>query len=370
MSTSSALNIAVFPGDGIGVEVADAALIVLDQAQRLVQGFRFNFQRLRAGAFCYRETGEALPREALDEAARADAVLLGASGWPDIRCPDGTEIRPQLELRFTFDLYAGVRPIRFFPGTPSVLNLPENRSIDFVIVRESTEGLFASRGSRPNPEVATETMIITRRTTDRLMRFSYGLAQKRKARGYPGKVTCVDKSNVFTAMAFFRRIYDEVGEKFSEIEKEYCYVDAMALNMVLRPWEYDVMVMENMFGDILSDLGAGIIGGMGMAPSADIGDERAVFQPSHGSAPDIAGRGIANPIAMILSAAMMCDYLADISGNERLRRAGRLIESGVEQYLQRSGKLPFDQGGDARTGEVVDLIIEQMESAYSAEPSA
>ncbi|MDH4249329.1 MAG: isocitrate/isopropylmalate family dehydrogenase, partial [Deltaproteobacteria bacterium] len=297
MASKNAYNIAVFPGDGIGVEVTTAALKVLQEAQRLVGGFSMSFQELPGGAFCYKETGEALPKASVAAADTADAILLGACGWPEIRYPDGTEIRPQVELRFIFDLYAGVRPIRFYPGTPKVLALSDVKPIDFILIRESTEGLFASRGVGSFPDVAVETMVITRRTTERLMRYGYRLAQQRKALGHPGKLTCVDKANIFKAMAFFRRIYDEVGTEFPEIQKEYCYVDAMALNLVRQPWNYDVMLMENMFGDILSDLGAGLIGGMGMAPSGDIGDDHAVFQPSHGTAPDIAGKGIANPIA-------------------------------------------------------------------------
>lgn len=362
MNDTMNLNIAVFPGDGIGIEVTEAAVKVLKEVQRLMGGFSFNYQELPAGAFCYKETGEALPKTSLDEAAKADAILLGACGWPEIRYPDGTEIRPQLELRFIFDLYAGVRPIRYFPGIPPVLANSGDRPIDFVLIRESTEGLFASRGTRKNPEVATETMVITRRTTERLMRFSYRLARSRKKKGYPGKLTCVDKANVFPAFAFYRNIYDQVGLEFSDVEKDYCYVDAMALNLVLKPWEYDVMVMENMFGDILSDLGAGLIGGMGMAPSGDIGDDRAVFQPSHGTAPDIAGKGVANPIAMVLSAAMMCDYLGDKRPNATLAKVARLIEKGVEGYLARGENLPSDQGGSARTGEITDLIIQEMEA--------
>jgi len=362
MNDAMNFNIAVFPGDGIGIEVTEAAVKVLKEAQRLVGGFSFNYQELPAGAFCYKETREALPKASLDEAANADAILLGACGWPEIRYPDGTEIRPQLELRFIFDLYAGVRPIRYFPGIPPVLANSATRPIDFVLIRESTEGLFASRGTGKNPEVATETMVITRRTTERLMRFSYGLARSRKKKGYPGKLTCVDKANVFSAFAFYRSIYDRVGLEFPDVQKDHCYVDAMALNLVLKPWEYDVMVMENMFGDILSDLGAGLIGGMGMAPSADMGDEHAVFQPSHGTAPDIAGKGIANPIAMVLSAAMMCDYLGDKRHNATLGEVAPLIEKGVECYLARGENLPADQGGSARTGEITDLIIQEMEA--------
>jgi 3-isopropylmalate dehydrogenase len=356
------LDVAVFPGDGIGVEVTAAARRVLGEAERLTGGFRCAYTELPGGAFCYRDTGESLPRESVDAAGKADAVLLGACGWPDIRYPDGTEIRPQVELRFIFDLYAGVRPIRFFPGTPPVLANPRGEPIDFILIRESTEGLFASRGSGENPEVATETMVITRRTTERLMRFGFALARRRKEQGHAGKLTCVDKANIFSAMAFFRGIYDEVAGDFGDVEREHCYVDAMALNLVRQPWAYDVMVMENMFGDILSDLAAGLVGGMGMAPSGDIGDEHAVFQPSHGTAPDIAGKGVANPVAMALSGAMMYRYLAERKDNEPLERAAELIERGVERFMAMGDRLPSDLGGRATTEEITEGILRAMET--------
>ena len=356
------LDIAVFPGDGIGIEVTDSGLEVLAAAERLTGGFRCKYQTLPAGAFCYRDTGEALPKASVAYADKADAIYLGACGWPDIRYPDGTEIRPQVELRFIFDLYAGLRPIRHYAGIPPTLVNPHGHPIDFVIIRESTEGLFASRGSAPNPEVATETLVITRRTTERLMRFAYGLARQRKGQGHPGRLTCVDKSNIFSSMAFMRGIYDEVGQDFDDVERAYLYVDAAALNLVRQPWMFDVMVMENMFGDILSDLAAGLIGGMGMAPSADIGDSHAVFQPSHGTAPDIAGKGIANPIAIILSGAMMCRYLADCKSTASLNDAADLIERGVARFLETGNRLPADQGGHTGTEQITEGIIAAMET--------
>jgi 3-isopropylmalate dehydrogenase len=356
------LNIAAIPGDGIGIDVTVAARQVLERAQRMVGGFACKYEELPAGAFCYRATGTALPRETVDAAEKADAILLGACGWPEIRYPDGTEIRPQVELRFILDLYAGVRPLKLYPGVPGVLANAGKKPIDLIVIRESTEGLFASRGTGKSTEVACETMVITRHTTERLMRFGFNLAKRRKAQGKPGKLTCVDKANVFSAMAFFRGIYDRIGVEFPGIEKEYCLVDAMALNLVRKPWDYDVTVMENMFGDILSDLGAGIVGGMGMAPSGDIGDGHAVFQPSHGTAPDIAGKGIANPIAAILSGAMMLDWLSDRRGDPRLRQAAEAIERGVERYLAAGQRLPADLGGPAGTSEVVERVIAGMEA--------
>ena len=361
MANGQSLKIAVFPGDGIGVEVTDAALEVLREAEARVPGFQCGYERLPAGAFCYRDTGEALPKESVDYADQADSIFLGAAGWPEIRYPDGTEIRPQVDLRFIFDLYAGVRPIRYYPGIPPALANPETRPIDFIIIRESTEGLFASRGSGANREVATETLVITRRTTERLMRFGFALAQQRKTQGYAGSLTCVDKANIFSSMAFFRGIYDEVGADFGGVGKEYMYVDAAALNLVRQPWHFDVMVMENMFGDILSDLGAGLVGGMGMAPSGDIGDSHAVFQPSHGTAPDIAGKGIANPIGMILSGAMMFRHLGEERDQEPLRQAAQLIEDAVADFLANGDRLPHDQGGRTGTAEITERIIASLE---------
>ena len=369
------LNIAVFAGDGIGPEVMASALAVLRDVQRRVGGFRCDYEELPAGALCYRDTGESLPRASLARAEAADAILLGACGWPEVRYPDGTEIRPQVELRFHFELYAGVRPIRFHPGVPPVLVNPQGRPIDLVIVRESTEGLFASRGSGANPAVATETMVITRRTTERLMRFSYGLARQRKAQGHAGRLTCVDKANIFSAMAFFRGIYEEVGAAFPDVTRDTCYVDAMAHNLVRRPWDYDVMVMENMFGDILSDLGAGLIGGMGMAPSGDIGDSHAVFQPSRGSAPDIAGQGRANPLGMILSGAMMLRYLGEQSALDAPLRAAEAVEGAVAAMLAAGTALPQslppDLGGQAGTAQVTEAVLAALaRTAPAAVPMA
>jgi 3-isopropylmalate dehydrogenase len=189
----------------------------------------------------------------------ADAVLFGAMGWPDIRYPDGTEIIPQLDLRMALDLYAGVRPIRWFPGLPSVLADPRSRDVDFVLIREQTEGLFYARGRgrTVGDEEAFDMMRITRSGTARVSEFAFRLAEQRKARGKSARVTYIDKANVFTSMAFFRKIFDEVATKHPNIVADHAYVDAMALNLVKRPWSLDVLVTENMFGDILSDLGAG-----------------------------------------------------------------------------------------------------------------
>ena len=351
----SEFRICVLPGDGIGVEVIDATLPVLEKAQK---GFALRLQKHPAGALHYQRTGEALPEASFEAARSADAILFGAMGWPRVRYPDGTEIAPQLDLRFRLELYAGVRPARAIPGVPAPLADPRARGIDFVIVRESTEGLFASRGKGTveGDREARDTLVITRRGSERVHEFAFRLAERRTKRA----VTCVDKANVFASMAFFRRVFDEVAARHPGVAARHHYVDATALDLVRRPWDFDVLVTENMFGDILSDLAAALVGGMGMAPSADIGDEHGLFQPCHGSAPDIAGQGRANPAACILSAAMMLDWLADRSGNARLAQAARQIERAVEEVFASGKVLPFDLGGRAGTREIRDAVLANL----------
>jgi 3-isopropylmalate dehydrogenase len=264
---------------------------------------------------------------------------------------------PQVELRFLFDLYAGVRPARLIPGVPSPIVGADQRGIDLVVIRESTEGLFASMGKGVvTHEDARETLVITRKTSERLFEFSFRLAERRKKRGRPGALTCVDKANVFKAFAFFREMFDEAAKRHPDVKRDHLYVDACSAMLVKRPWDFDVMVMENMFGDILSDMTAGLIGGMGMAPSADIGDRYAVFQPCHGTAPDIMGQGKANPTGMILSAAMMLDWLADKHGIESAAEAGERIEQAVDKAYA-GGVKPMEFGGKNGTADVAKAVL-------------
>ena len=365
---SQSLEIAVLPGDGIGREVMDACLELLGAAQKVVKMPRLACTVHPAGAQHYAASGEALPEATLAAARRADAVLFGAMGWPDIRYPDGTEPIPQLDLRMALDLYAGVRPIRWFPGLPKVLSDPRAEQMDFVLIREQTEGLFYSRGKGTveDDSEAYDTMQITRRGTSRVSEFAFRLAAQRAAAGRPSKVTCVDKSNVFTSMAFFRKVFDDVAARHPAIEKNYAYVDAMALDMVRKPWTLGVLVTENMFGDILSDLAAGLIGGMGMASSADIGDDHGLFQPAHGTAPDIAGQGKANPSAMFLSAALMLDWLSHRHNDPSLAQAARSIESALEQVLASKAAVPMEYGGTAGTAEMTQAVIGALRRSLDA----
>ncbi|WP_135466070.1 isocitrate/isopropylmalate dehydrogenase family protein [Crenalkalicoccus roseus] len=357
---SNSVRIAVMPGDGIGTEVTEAALAVLERlAQR--HGLGIATETLAAGAFHYRETGTAMDEATFRRAEAADAILLGAMGWPDIRYSDGTEIAPQLDLRFRLNLYAGVRPFRALPGVPLALADPRAREMDLVILRESTEGLFFSRGRGVvTEEMAEETLRITRPVTERLSRFAFRLAERRAARrGRPGRVTLVDKANVFRAFAFMRAVFDEVAREFPGVSAAHHYVDAMALDLVRRPWAFDVLPMENMFGDILSDLAAGLIGGMGFAPSADVGDAHAVFQPAHGTAPDIAGKGVANPTAMLLSAAMMLDWLAGRGAGEGFAEAAAELEAAVDAAFA-GGLRTADIGGRDGTAAATRAVLDRI----------
>lgn len=362
MSRNDAFRVAVLPGDGIGIEVMEPTIAVLEAAARRVGGLSFRFETHQAGAMSYRDTGEALPKSTMEASRKADAILLGAMGWPDIRYPDGTEIAPQLDLRFELGLYAGVRPVRTIPALAPVLADPRARNLDFVVIRESTEGLFSSRGKGVIVEdrEARDTMVITRGVSERLFDFSFKLARARKARGSPGRVTCVDKANVFKSFAFFRKVFDEQAGKNTDIEANHVYIDATALFMVQKPWIFDVAVTENMFGDILSDLGAGLMGGMGFAPSGDIGDEHAVFQPCHGTAPDIFGQGKANPTACILSGAMMLEWLGERHGRTEGVKAGDLIRRAVDRAFE-GGLVPFELKGAHGTKEIGRAVLAAIE---------
>jgi 3-isopropylmalate dehydrogenase len=356
MSANNAFHIAVLAGDGIGPEVMAPALEVLRRIEK-TSDLKFRFTEAPAGANNYLATGKSMPESTVRLCDEADAILLGACGLPSVRYPDNTEIMPQVELRFHFDLYAGVRPARLIPGVPSPIVGADQRGIDLIVIRESTEGLFASMGKGIVTDTeARETLVITRKTSERLFEFSFRLAERRKARGRPGALTCVDKANVFKAFAFFREMFDAAAARHPGVKADRLYVDACSALLVKRPWDFDVMVMENMFGDILSDMTAGLIGGMGMAPSADIGDRHAVFQPCHGTAPDIMGQGKANPTGMILSAAMMLDWLADKHGLESAAEAGERIERAVDRVYA-DGIKPMEFGGRNGTADIAKAVL-------------
>jgi len=350
---SPPIRVAVLPGDGIGREVMAEAIRVLRALERRWPALRLDLQEHPCGAGAFLQLGDPLPAATLSACRKADAILLGAMGLPDVRWPDGREMAPQLDLREQLDLYCGLRPIYLYHPADTPLKRYEAGQIDLLIVRENTEGLFSSRLNRtaPGASQVEDILRITRYCAERLFRAAFEQAQRRR-----GRVTLVDKANVLPSMVFFRAIFDEVAAEFPGVKADKIYVDAAALYLVQRPQAFDVLVTENMFGDILSDLAAGLVGGMGLAPSADIGERCAVFQPSHGTAPDIAGKGIANPVAMILSTAMMLDWLArpvTIEAAAAIRRA-------VATVLADPARRTPDLGGKLTTSEMADAIIAQL----------
>jgi 3-isopropylmalate dehydrogenase len=348
------IRIAVLPGDGIGPEVMDAALQVLDVLQRRDPRLRLRCETFAAGAEEFRRSGDALPGATLEACRTADAVLLGAMGLPDVRWPNGRELTPQIDLREQFELYRGERPARLYHAADCPLKGIAAGEIDFVILRESTEGLFSSRlQSGPvSSDVVEDRLRVTRHGSLRLFHDAFRLARRRRR-----LVTLVDKANVLPSMVFFRQLFDEVAEQYSDVRTERIYVDAAALFLVRRPQSFDVLVTENMFGDILSDLAAALVGGMGMAPSADIGPDTAVFQPCHGTAPDIAGRGIANPVAMLLSVRMLLEWLKTPVSVA----AGVMLQRAVETVLQDAAARTPDLGGSLSTAEMTRLVVSAIE---------
>ena len=364
-------RIALLPGDGIGPECMDATRIVLDEISRQISGLDLSFTSHRAGAELYRETGETLPDAVLQDCLDADAVLLSAIGLPDVRKPDGTEVQPTMMvgLRRALDVHSAVRPVKLYPGAPCALK-DTGPGIDFIVIRENLEGLFASfgGGAKVGDDVATDTLIVTRKGTSKVADFAFRLSQRRNGRPSDGKkmVTCVDKANVFRSLAFFREVFFDVAKSYSDVASDAVYVDAMSLYMVQNPWDFDVLVMENQFGDILSDLGAGLVGGLGLGPSGEIGEDHALFQPSHGTAPTIAGKNIANPLATILSAAMMLDWLGDRNKDCVCLEAAVLLESAVSEVIQDASTLTPDLGGTASTMDVANAVAAALKTTINS----
>jgi 3-isopropylmalate dehydrogenase len=358
-------RIMVLPGDGVGPEIIREGLKVIRAALDLVS-LDVRFTELEIGAARYRRTGTAFGQEDIEKVRKADAVYFGAVGLPDVRLPDGREVQSGYIYRQDLDLYANIRPVKLYPGIESPLKKAREKGIDYVIFRENTEGLytFGRGGFRIGNEAAVNPLIISRKGTERIVRAAFQAARRREGAPEDGvkRVTCVDKSNVVEAYAFFREVFKEVAKEFPDIQNEYYYTDAMTVLMVQRPWHFDIVVTENMFGDILSDLGAGTIGSLGLAPSAEVGDRYGLFQSIHGSAPDIAGKGIVNPIAAILSGAMMFDWLGTKNNDSKAAEVGRRIERAVEAVLVEGKIRTADLGGENKTAEIGEAIVREMKN--------
>ena len=347
-----AYRIALYPGDGIGGDVTDAAVAALDAVRARVGTFHLDFERFDWGMAHYDRHGRVAPEDFLETLERFDAIFLGAVGWP-ARLPDHVTLAPLIRLRQTFDLYACVRPARTFPGVPGPLR--NDRPIDVVVVRENSEGEYVDNGgvvgSGTPTEMATQTAVHTRRGVERILRFSFELARTRRRR-----LAMITKSNAQRyAYVLWDKVLAEMAPLFPDVAIEKLHIDAATLELVRRPQTFDVIAGSNLFGDILSDLTGGITGSLGLNPSANLNPERrfpSLFEPVHGSAPDIAGKGIANPTAAVLSAAMMLEWLGEPAAAARLR-------TGVERALG-SGSLTPDIGGGLTTVEMTRAIIDHI----------
>lgn len=337
-------TIGVIPGDGIGPELVEAAITVLDAA--CAGQIRLDLREEDAGAGTYCRTGRNIAPEALARIRdEYEATLKGPVGLPEVRKPDGTEGGLLGgTLRCGLDTYANVRPIRHVPGVQTPLR-PERSRIDYVVVRENTEGLYLSRGlGVGNERAVADQLLLTRTGVERVVRFAFELARTRQGAPADGvrRVTCVDKSNVLRSFAFFRLVFDEVAGEYPDVEPDYRYADAAGHDLITRPEAFDVLVMENFVGDILSDVGAATVGGLGMCPAGNVGDRSAYFEPVHGSAPTIAGRDLANPVSQILSAAMLMRHVGETE-------VARRIEDAVDDAF-RSGAVALGPTGSPVCG--------------------
>lgn len=359
-------KIVVLRGDGVSLEVIPEAIKVLKAAQEAVGGFELDFTEFECGFDYYRKTGAPWPPEAYPACKENDAILFGAVGLPGV---EGLEhiVYVHRLLRRELDLYANLRPVKLRENIKCPLAGKKLGDIDFVIVRENTEDLYTPmRGvlrRKEIEEMAIDVKVVTRRGCERVIRYAFELC-KRRGRGAPidGKlrVTCVDKSTVLRSCALFRQIYTEVAENYPEIEKDYALIDAWTQWAIRRPEYYDVVVTTNMFGDIIGDMVAPFQGGLGIAPSAEVGDEYGMFRPIHGSAPKYLGKHVVNPTATILSAKEMMDWLGDRHHDEFANEAANRIEKAVELTLKEGKILTYDLGGSSKTYEVGDEIARKI----------
>ncbi|MCD6387385.1 MAG: isocitrate/isopropylmalate dehydrogenase family protein [Methanophagales archaeon] len=397
-----AYKIAVIPGDGVGPEVISEGRKVLDAVSE-VENFEIEWREFPHGAEHYLKTGELLGEETLKEIERCDAIYFGSIGDP--RVPTGVlEQGILLALRFYFDQFVNLRPVKLFEGVPTPLAGKRPEDIDFCVVRENTEDFYVGAGGRVKlanaskqraergaagagkrverqvleikrslyqlkfgleiegdaDEIAYQIGVLSRKGCERVIRFAFEFARARRGGEFAGrkKVTSVDKANVLThAYGFWREIFSEIAKEYPEIETEFAFVDAVAMWFVKNPENFDVVVTPNMFGDILTDLGAMIQGGLGLAPGANINPEGvSMFEPIHGSAPKYAGKGIANPIATIWAGSLMLEYLGE-------RKAAEIVLKAISEVLRERKVLTPDLGGSSKTSDVGDAIAKKVKSS-------
>lgn len=352
------MEVMVLTGEGIGPEIMKSALDIIN---KLRENYGCNidpvlYENVNALSF---EKGELTLDDVIDEARKYRAILKAPIGNPTIRNRENTEAGLDiiLGLRLNLDLYANLRPVKLLPGVQTILRGYDGgkRTIDYTIVRENTEGLYASHfgGLVLRDEVAIDNQMITRKGTERISKFAFELAKKNKQEDQSKRtVTCVDKSNVLKSFYFFRKVFEEVAREYPDINHNFSYADAMAQYMVLNADKLDVVVAENMFGDLLSDLGSSTVGGLGFAPGANLSDKQGMFEPVHGTAPDLVGKGIANPTAMILSTKMMLEWLG-------FQNESSALEKALYGVL-RKGIMTPDLGGSANTEKFTNEILKGL----------
>lgn len=350
-------RIALIPGDGTGPEVTDEAEKVLDAAAATF-GFKLEKTPFDYGGDRYLRTGEVLPEGAVDELRGFDAILLGAIGHPDVK-PGILEKGILLHLRFELDLYINLRPVKLYAGVETPLKDKGPDEIDFVVVRENTEGLYAGAGGflkKGTPdEIAVQESVNTRKGVERCLRYAFEATRKRDR---AKTLTLCGKTNVLTyAFDLWERAFNEIGEaEYPDIKRDYAHVDATCMWMVKNPEWFDVIVTDNMFGDIITDLGAMIQGGMGMAAGGNINpDTVSMFEPIGGSAPKYTGQGVINPMAAIASAQMLLAHLGEDEAAERVERAMEYVLSEKLESLN-AGKMGYS------TSEVGDLVVDAVVS--------
>lgn len=348
-------NIAVYAGDGIGIEVTKEALKAL-KTVAAHDGFELKMTEFDWGSRHWKRTGSAVPDDYMKQLCAFDAVYLGAVGDP-ANAPDNETLRPLIEMRQGFDQYANVRPAKLFPGVQCPLAGRKPEDIDIVVIRENSEGEYVTSGGffkRETPDgIAIQTAIHTRKGVERILRYGFEFARRRHRR----KLTMATKSNALKfGMLFWDEILDVVKGDYPDIATDKLHIDALCMALVQKPQEFDVLVCSNMFGDIISDITGAITGSIGLAPSANLNPERkfpSLFEPVHGSAPDIAGKGIANPLAAIRSAGMMLDFLGET-------KAAAKIEKAVYDCVVECRVRTPDMGGNSTTTEVGENIAHRL----------
>ncbi len=349
-------KIALIAGDGIGQDVIPAGMQVLNLAARNDGGFALDADSFLWGCQYYLDHGVMMPADGMETLRLYDAIYFGAVGLPEA-VPDHVSLWGLiLPIRKAFDQYANVRPVRLLPGIPGHLRTKTAKDIDFVVIRENTEGEYSGAGGRvqagtPN-EVAVQTTIFTRSGVERIIRYAFDLARTRRK-----KVTSATKSNAMQhVMVFWDEVFSQVAAEYPDVATEKWHVDALAARFITHPQTLDVVVGSNLFGDILSDIGGALMGSLGMPASANINPERrypSMFEPVHGSAPDIMGKGIANPLATIWAGAMMLDFLGEATAAQRIHAA-------VEKVTAAGAILTPDLGGSARTTDVTDAVCREL----------